>query len=69
MIKSFFTEKDEWANDVLGLVYSDVCGPMNIGAKGEYYYFIIFTDDLSSYGYVYLMKYKSEFFKNIQTIL
>ena len=47
MIKSPFKEKDERASDVLGLVHSDVCGPMNIGIRGRYYYFIIFTNDLS----------------------
>ena len=29
-------------------------------ARGGFQYFITFTDDLSRYGYVYLMKYKSE---------
>ena len=36
---------------------------MNISAKSGYYYFITFTDDLSRYRYIYLMKYKSESFK------
>ena len=31
-------------------------------ARGGYSYFITFTDDLSRFGYVYLMKYKSEVF-------
>ena len=31
-------------------------------AKGEYSYFITFTDDLSKFGYAYLMKHKSEAF-------
>ena len=63
MIKSSFTEKDEQANDVLGLIHSDVCRPMNISARGGYNYFITFTDDLSTYGYVYLMKHKPESFE------
>ena len=33
---------------------------MTTQAKGEYSYFITFIDDLSRFGYVYLMKYKSE---------
>ena len=60
---SHFKEKDEWASDVLDLVYSDICGPMNIGIKGGYYNFITLIDDLSRYVYVYLMKYKSESFE------
>ncbi|WRX11053.1 Integrase [Theobroma cacao] len=39
-----------------------VSGPMNTSARGGYSYFITFTDDHSHYGYVYLMKYKSESF-------
>ena len=63
MIKSPFTEKGERASELLGLVHSDVCGPMSSSARGGYFYFITFTDDLSRYGYVYLMKHKSESFK------
>ena len=36
---------------------------MNTSAKGGYQYFITFTDDLSRYGYVYLMRHKSESFE------
>ena len=36
---------------------------MNINARGGYYYFIIFTNDLSRFGYVYLIKHKSESFE------
>ena len=63
MIKSPFTEKGERASDVLGLIHIDVCGPMSICARGGYSNFIMFTDDLSRYGYIYLMKYKSESFE------
>ena len=63
MTKSPLTEKGERASDVLGPVHSDICGPMNISIKGGFYYFIIFTDDLSRYGYIYLMKHKFELFK------
>ena len=50
MTKLHFKRKDERANDVLGLIHADACGPMNISAKGEYNYFIIFTDNLLRYG-------------------
>ncbi|KAL0439183.1 UNVERIFIED_CONTAM: hypothetical protein Slati_2401300 [Sesamum latifolium] len=47
----------------LSLVISDhVCGPLNTPARGEFSNFIFFTDDHSRYGYVYLMRYKSEAF-------
>ena len=63
MTKSPFTGKGERASDILGLVHTDVCGPMNTSARGGYDYFITFTDDLSRYGYVFLIKYKSEAFE------
>ena len=47
MTKLSFQEKDKQASGVLDLIHSDVCGLMNIGARGRYYYFITFTDDLS----------------------
>ncbi|KAL0345452.1 UNVERIFIED_CONTAM: Retrovirus-related Pol polyprotein from transposon TNT 1-94 [Sesamum radiatum] len=39
---------------------------MNTAARGGYSYFITFTDDLSRYGYVYLMKHKSEVFEKFK---
>ena len=35
-------------------------------AQGGYIYFVTFTDDLSQYGYMYLMKYKYEIFENFK---
>ena len=63
MTKSPFTGKGERANEVLGLVHSDVCDPLNVSARGGYHYFITFIDDLSRYGYIYLMKGKYEVFE------
>ena len=63
MIKSSFIRKDEQASDVLSLVHIDVCGSMNMSVRGRYSYFITFTDNLSKYGYVYLMKHKFELFE------
>ena len=39
---------------------------MNVEARGGYRYFLTFTDDLSRYGYIYLMKHKSETFKKFK---
>ncbi|KAK8652200.1 hypothetical protein V6N13_061222 [Hibiscus sabdariffa] len=60
MTKAPFTGKGERASDLLGLIHSDVCGPMNTQARGGFQYFITFTDDFSRYGYIYLMRHKSE---------
>ena len=57
MTKSLFTGKGARATDVLE--HTDVCGPMNHMARGGFYYFITFIDDYSRYGYLYLMKHKS----------
>ena len=52
--------------DLLELIHSDVCGPMPIQARGGYEYFITFTDDCFRFGYVYLMKWKSEAFEKFK---
>ena len=51
---------------MLELVHSDVYGPMLIQERGGYKYFITFTDDYSRFGYVYLMKWKSEAFEKFK---
>ena len=63
MTKSSFTRKGERATEFLSLIHTDVCGPMTVSARGGYRYFITFTDDLSRYDYVFLMRHKSESFE------
>ena len=60
MTKTPFSGTMERASDLLKIIHTDVCGPMSIDARGKYHYFLTFTDDLSRYGYIYLMKHKSE---------
>ena len=69
MTKTPFAKSCERASDLLELVHSDVCGQMSTTARGGYEYFITFTDDLSRYGYIYLMKHKSEAFENFKEFL
>ena len=66
MTKTPFTGQSERANELLGLIHSDVCGPFNITARGGYQYFITFIDDFNRYGYVYLMKHKSKSFEKFK---
>ena len=40
--------------------------PTSVEARGGYRYFLTFTDDLSRYEYIYLMKYKSETFEKFK---
>jgi hypothetical protein len=39
---------------------------MSVEAHGGYRYVLMFTDDLSRYDYVYLMKHKSETFEKFK---
>ena len=48
------------------IIHTDVCGPMSVEARGGYHYFLTFTNDLSRYGYIYLMKHKSETFEKFK---
>ncbi|KAL0427756.1 UNVERIFIED_CONTAM: Retrovirus-related Pol polyprotein from transposon TNT 1-94 [Sesamum latifolium] len=66
MIKKPFVGQSAIANNLLYLVHTDVCGPLNTPARGGYSYFITFTDDHSWYGYIYLMRYKSEAFRRFK---
>ena len=43
MTKSPFTGHGERASDLLGIIHSDVCGPMSISARGGYEYFLLMT--------------------------
>ena len=54
------------AKEVLDLVHTDLCGPMSTSARGGYEYFITFINDYSRYGYIYLMRHKSEAFEKFE---
>jgi Integrase core domain len=53
-------------SDLLALIHTDVCGPMNTYTRNGDRYFITFTDDYSRYSYVYLMRHKSESFEKFK---
>jgi hypothetical protein len=60
MTKTPFVGQSERASDLLRLVHTDVCGTMSSVVRGVFQYFITFIDDFSRYGYIYLMRHKSE---------
>src|SRR3954447_18995931 len=66
MTKTPFSGTMERTADLLEIIHTDVCGPMSFEARGMYRYFVTFTDDFSRYGYIYLMKHKSEIFENFK---
>nr|GEX71387.1 retrotransposon protein, putative, Ty1-copia subclass [Tanacetum cinerariifolium] len=55
-----FPHRPERATDLLGIIHTDVCGPLRHVSRQGASYFITFTDDYSHYGYVYLLKHKHE---------
>ncbi|KAJ9547812.1 hypothetical protein OSB04_020355 [Centaurea solstitialis] len=69
MTKAPFKGKPERATELLEIIHTDVCGPFSLTTRNGHRYFITFTDDFSRFGYVYLMRNKSEsfdFFKEFQ---
>ncbi|XP_070056456.1 uncharacterized protein [Nicotiana tomentosiformis] len=66
MTKRHFSSKGNRASDKLELIHCDLCGPMNIQARGGFEYFVTFTHDYSKYGYIYLLRHKSECFEKFK---
>ena len=66
MTKTLFFGPMERATDLLEIIHTNVCGLMSVEARGGYHYFLTFTDDLNRYGYIYLMKHKSETFEKFK---
>ena len=66
MTKTPFFGTMERATELLEIIHTDVCGPMNIEALCGYRYFLTFIDALSGYGYIYLMKHKSRTFEKFK---
>src|SRR3954447_18732207 len=66
MTKTPFTGVIERATELLEIIHTDVCGPMSVASHGGYRYVLTFTDDLSRYGYIYLMKHNSETFEKFK---
>ena len=66
MTKWPFAAKGNRSKEVLKLIYSKLCAPMNIQARGGFEYFITFIDDYSRYGYIYLIHHKSKYFEKFR---
>jgi GAG-pre-integrase domain/Integrase core domain len=46
--------------NVLELIHTDMCGPFPTTTRNGHVYFISFIDDYSRYGYIYLIKEKTQ---------
>ncbi|GJQ93236.1 retrotransposon protein, putative, ty1-copia subclass [Tanacetum coccineum] len=66
MTRKSFPHHPERATDLLGIIHTDVCGPLRHVSRQGASYFITFTDDYSRYGYVYLLKHKHEVFETFK---
>lgn len=51
---------------MLSMVYSDVCGPIEVESLGDRKYFLTFIDDASNKLWVYFLKTKDEVFQHFQ---
>nr|GFA75551.1 hypothetical protein [Tanacetum cinerariifolium] len=66
MARKPYKHQVERAKDLLGLIHTDVCGPLKIMSRQGASYFVTFTDDFSCYGYVYLLKHKHKVFETFK---
>ena len=66
MTRTLFSGTMELATDLLEIIHTDVCDLKSVEACGGYRYFLSFTYDLSRYGYICLMKHKSETFEKFK---
>ena len=58
----FPISKGERAKDILEIIHTDICGPMNNISLGGARYFLTFIDDKSRKTFVYFLKTKDEVF-------
>jgi hypothetical protein len=52
----FPSNTDKKKRDVLDLVHTDVCGPMQTRSLGGAFYFLLFIDDCTRYTWVYFLR-------------
>ena len=64
MTRSPFVGQMARAKDMSEIIHSDVCGPFREMARGGFFYLITFIDDLSRYGYLFLMKKRVNLLKS-----
>ena len=62
-----FTHIGNRGEELLDIVHSDICGPMENKSIGGSKYFLLFVDDYSRMAFVYFLKTKDEVFTNFKT--
>ncbi|KAI3698995.1 hypothetical protein L2E82_42959 [Cichorium intybus] len=66
MTKSPFRGSFERGEGLLDIIHTDVCGPFRSTTKDGTRFYVMFTDDFSRYGYIYLIKHKSDTFEKFK---
>ena len=66
MTKNSFPTSASRANEPLGLIHSDVAGPLTPASLGGYRYLVTYTDDFSGMSWVYALKSKSDQFETFK---
>ncbi|KAI3699760.1 hypothetical protein L2E82_44271 [Cichorium intybus] len=66
MTKSPFKGTFERGEGLLDIIHTDVCGPFRTTTKDDTRFYVTFTDDFSRYGYIYLIKNKSDTFEKFK---
>ena len=69
MTKLPFKGKGECANGPLDLIPKDVCCIISIHVKGGFICVVTFIYDYPLYGYLYLVRYKSEAFEKFKEFI
>lgn len=64
----FPKKAEDRAKNVLDLVHSDVCGPMQMQTPSAKRYILTFIDDFSRFTTVYLLRHKSEVEDNLKNL-
>jgi GAG-pre-integrase domain/Integrase core domain len=60
------SETKTHATEVLGQVYSDICGPMSTQGQEGHQYYMTIMDDHSCYSWVFFLKHKNEAFMHFK---
>ncbi|GJT95598.1 retrotransposon protein, putative, ty1-copia subclass [Tanacetum coccineum] len=66
MARKPYSHQVEKANDLLGLIHTDICGLFRTVSRQRASYFVTFTDNFIHYGYVYMLKHKHEVFETFK---
>ncbi|KAI3778460.1 hypothetical protein L2E82_07787 [Cichorium intybus] len=66
MTKSPFKGSFERGEGLLDIIHTDVCVPFRSTTKDGTRFYVTFTDDFSRYGYIYLIKHKSDTFEKFK---